>query len=106
MNETSDLKSLRASKDILEDLQRILTRNRNLFSPDLIKAVGDGIICVERSIPQKPSIPRPVNLSLLFGYCPGCGQRQSGGSLRWHNAFNKRCNECGQLLDWSSIDED
>ena len=106
MNEVPDLKSLRASKDILEDLQRILTRNRNLFSPDLIKAVGDGIICLERSIPQEPSIPHPVNLSFLYGYCPCCGQRQSGGSLWWHKTFNKRCVECGQLLDWSCINED
>lgn len=61
---------------------------------------------IEKQIPKKPINRYEKHLpymeeKMIFGRCPICSTRQSGGSLWWHKHYNKFCYECGQALDWS-----
>ena len=58
---------------------------------------------VEKQIPKKPVdiTVRGLDSNMISGRCPKCNTRQSYGSRKWHEWFNKRCYECGQALDWS-----
>ena len=78
----------------IEDLQRILTQYRFMFSKELTEANGKAIEAFEKQIPKKPFIV-PMGESKIHTFkCPTCG----GYILR------KRCDDCGQALDWSDAE--
>lgn len=62
---------------------------------------------LNKNIPKKPNDIRIKKHGKndfemqVEGRCPACNKRQSIGSLWWHKTFNKRCDDCGQSLDWS-----
>jgi len=88
----------------MEDLQRILTTYRFMFSKEFAEANGKAIIALEKQIPKKPR-------KMVFGFvkesydysCPTCGNRIiSKIDGEWcAGAKYKFCVNCGQPLDWS-----
>ena len=72
-----------------------------------VKAFEMACMALKKQIPKKPDdiIIREYGKNefemYVDGRCPTCNKRQSIGSLWWHKTFNKRCDDCGQALDWS-----
>ena len=83
----------------MEDLQRILTQYRFMFSKELAEANGKAIKAVEKQIPKKPILKCEgiyINGSLQYLddnerlCCPSCGNGAAGYNY---------CDYCGQRFD-------
>lgn len=75
-------------------------KEKHLHNGTYDKALKMGAEALEKQIKKKPECVLKKD-NKITGYCPCCRQKQSYGSLDWHRWFNKRCDECGQALDWS-----
>lgn len=85
--------TLKEAHDYIEDMQRIMTQNRFIFSKEAIEANGKAIEALEKQIPMEPKIIRkPTKEMMGAGDCPRCG----GLVIEW----GEYCSHCGQHLDW------
>lgn len=86
----------------IEDLQRILTQYRFMFSKELTEANGKAIEAFEKQIPKKPNIKRQI---ICFSFrCPDCNRLFIN---KYDNEFivgekEEFCWNCGQAIDWSN----
>ena len=90
----------------IEDLQRILTQYRHLFSNDIIEANGKSLEAVEKQIPKKPFMaPMPGFDGEVASHlsCPGCKMAVVNV---WNTDYKPLyCCNCGQRFDWSKEGE-
>lgn len=78
----------------MEDLQRIFTQYRFIFSKELTEANGKAIEALEKQIPKKPSVPEVERYTYKY-ICPQCGCPLEEAYPVLH------CMNCGQAIDWS-----
>lgn len=86
--------TLEEARGYIEDMQRIMTQNRFIFSREAIEANGKAIEALEKQIPKKPiPITRNEHSVKIIGYgCPACHKDVIGSGFY--------CWCCGQRLDW------
>lgn len=77
----------------IEDLQRILTQYRFMFSREIAEANGKAIEALEKQIPKKPLLVPDGKSKIHTFKCPTCGQAMYRVRLF--------CDDCGQAIDWS-----
>lgn len=85
----------------MEDLQRLFTQYRPIFSGNMVKANGKAIEALEKQIPKKPNIERQGICSVFR--CPDCNKVLIN---KYNDEFvvgekEEFCCECGQHIDWS-----
>ena len=102
-----------AAHVILENLQRIYTQYRELYSEDLIEANGLAILALEKQIPKKPQ--RKITDYSCPGnwvdVCPTCGRKLVERVTTEDKSYPIQYNmtnycRCGQKLDRSQKNEE
>lgn len=81
---------LKEAHEELENLQRLLTQYRPLFSKSLIDAIGAGILSIEKRIEQEPKKDTEYHSE---GRCPSCG-------VFFMDRNTSYCGNCGQRIKW------
>lgn len=74
----------------IEDVQRILTQNRFIFSTEVTKAMGMALEAMEKQVGEKPHFGDGQH------YC------ECGNILK---SYEEYCNLCGQKVDWNESEE-
>ena len=74
----------------IEDMQRILTQYRFIFSREIAEANGKAIEALEKQIPKKV-IWRSGGDGLPLAYCSACGKSVM---------YSDYCDNCGQKLEF------
>ena len=65
------------------------------------KAPSNVIVALEEVITMLT--PSPVLGYHTSCYCPTCGRRVRSGNGSSSHVRDKRCQDCGQVLDWSKV---
>lgn len=76
----------------LEDMQRILTQNRFIFSREMMEANGLAILAIEKQILRAPTILKKYPYNVYA--CPVCGKPLNKNECNY-------CPDCGQAIDWT-----
>ena len=77
------------SKQAKEYLEIQKARFIKTMAPEMLLATNEAISALGKQVPEKPIIKNELY------YCPSCDDS------RLILVGDKRCEECGQLLDWS-----